>query len=71
MALEESHDWSWAASGCEDMSFFVFLLYNFNASVKMVSKVVEDVAVGGLWDMLNGLGIRRGDIVTSTKGEGK
>ena len=34
------------------MSFFVFLLYNFNASVKMVSKSVDEVAVGGIWDMV-------------------
>ena len=34
------------------MSFFVFLLYNFKASVKMVSKFVEEVAVGGLRDIV-------------------
>ena len=34
------------------MSFFVFLLYNFKASVKIVSKSVEEVAVGGIWDMV-------------------
>jgi hypothetical protein len=41
MALEEPQDWNWVASGCETMSFFVFLLYDFNAVVKMVSKFVE------------------------------
>ena len=36
------------------MSFFVFLLYDFSAAVKIVSNVVEEVllvAVGGIWDI--------------------
>ena len=59
MASEESQDWSCAASGCEAIFFFVFLLYDFKAAVKMVSKFVEEVvAVDGIWDMvaLNELG---------------
>ena len=53
MASEESQDWSCEASGCEAMSFFVFLLYDFNAAVKMVSNVVEEVlATGGIWDIV-------------------
>ena len=32
------------ASGCEAMSVFVFLLYDSKATVKIVSKVVEEVA---------------------------
>jgi hypothetical protein len=51
MAVEEWQDWSSVASGCEAMSFLVFLLYDFKAAVKMVSKFVEEVAVGGIWDM--------------------
>ena len=35
------------------MSFFVFLLYDFKAAVKMASNVVEEVlAVGGIWDIV-------------------
>ena len=52
MASEESQDWSCAASGWEAMSFFVFLLYASKAAVKMVSKFVEEVAVGGIWDIV-------------------
>ena len=35
------------------MSFFVFLLYDFNAAVKIVSNVVEEVLLvaGGIWDI--------------------
>ena len=44
--------WSCAASGCEAMSFFVLLLYDFKAAVKMVSKLVEELAVVGIWDMV-------------------
>ena len=52
MASEESQDWSCAASGCEAIFFFVFLLYDFKAAVKMVSKFVEEVAaVDGIWDI--------------------
>jgi hypothetical protein len=50
--MEESQDWSSVASGCEAMSFFVFLLYDSKAAVKMVSKFVEEVAVGGIWDIV-------------------
>ena len=52
MALEESQDWSCAASGWEAISFFVFLLYDFKAAVKMVSKLMEEVEAGGIWDMV-------------------
>ena len=52
MASQESQDWSCAASGCEVMSFFVFLLYDCRAAVKMVSKLVEEVAGGGNWDIV-------------------
>ena len=52
MALEELQDWSWAASGCEAMSFFVFLLYDSKTAVKIVSKCVEEGAVGGIWDIV-------------------
>ena len=52
MASEESQDWSCSASGCEAMSFFVFLLYASKAAVKMVSKFVEEVAVDGIWDIV-------------------
>ena len=38
------------------MSFFVFLLYDFKAAVKMVSNVVEEVLAmvgfGGIWDIV-------------------
>jgi hypothetical protein len=34
------------------MSIFVFFLYASKAAVKMVSKLVEDVAVGEIWDIL-------------------
>ena len=52
MALEESQDWIWVASGWEAMSFFVFFSYAFNAAVKIVSKVGEEVVVGGTWDIV-------------------
>ena len=35
------------------MSFFVFLVYDFKAAVKIVSKFVEEVvAVDGIWDIV-------------------
>ena len=52
MASEESQDWSCAASGWEAISFFVFLLYSSKAAVKIVSKFVEEVGAGGIWDIL-------------------
>jgi hypothetical protein len=52
IALEESQDWSCAASGCEAMSLFVFLLYDSKAAIKIVSKVVEEVAIDGTWDIV-------------------
>jgi hypothetical protein len=52
MALKESQDWNWMASGYEAMSFIVVLLYDFNAAVQIVSKFVEEVAVDGIWDIV-------------------
>ena len=54
MALEESQDCNWVASGWEAMSFFVFFLYAFKAAVKIVSKFggLEEVAVGETWDIV-------------------
>ena len=52
MALEESHDFSWAARGWEVMSFFVCFLYASKAAVKIVSKFGEEVPVGGIWDIV-------------------
>ena len=34
------------------MSFFVFLLYDSKAAVKIFSKFVDDVVVGGIWDIV-------------------
>ena len=54
MALAESQDWSWVARGWEVMSFSVRFLYASKAALKIVSKFVEEVAVGGdgTWDIL-------------------
>jgi hypothetical protein len=52
IALEESQDFSWLASGWEAMSFFVCFLYVFKAAEKIVSKFVEDVEVEGTWDIM-------------------
>ena len=53
MALEESQDCNWVASGWEAMSFFVFFLYTFKAVVKIVSKFGEEVgALGGTCDIV-------------------
>jgi hypothetical protein len=52
MALDDLQDWSWVASGCEAISLLVFSLYDFKAAAKMVSKFVEEVAVGRIWDMM-------------------
>ena len=65
MALGESQDCNSTARGCEAMSFFVCLLYAFKAAVSIVSKLVEEVEVEGIWDIvaeeawLDTQGIRR------------
>jgi hypothetical protein len=41
MALGESQDWSWAASGCSCRSFFVHFLYVFKALL-IISRKLED-----------------------------
>ena len=51
MALVESHDCSWEASGCAIRSFLVCFSYDFKAALKMVWKRVEAVDVVGVWDM--------------------
>jgi hypothetical protein len=50
MALGVLQDCSWAAKGCEARSF-VFFSYVFTASMKIVSKGVEDGVGGGTWGM--------------------
>ena len=54
MALGESQDRSWVASGWEAMSFFVCFLYAIKAAVNIVSKSVEEAEVDifpaeGVW----------------------
>ena len=51
MALGDSQDFNWAVRGWEAMSFFVSFLYSSKAAVNIVSKLVEDVAVVGTWDI--------------------
>ena len=51
MALVESHDCSWEASGCEIRSFLVCFSYDFNAALKMTWKREEAADVEGVWDM--------------------
>ena len=50
MALGESQDWSWAASGCARRSFFVRFLYLFKAlliiSWKLEDEDEDEAAVG-------------------------
>ncbi len=48
MAPGLSQDFSWAAKGCEAMSFFVCFSYAFTAALKIFSEGVE----GGTWDMV-------------------
>ncbi len=52
MALGESQDCSWAAKGWEAMSCVVYCLYASKATLKIVSKSVEDVEVDGTWDIV-------------------
>jgi hypothetical protein len=56
MAPGESQDRSWAARGSAAMSFFVRFLYAskavLNLVVKIVSKSVEEVDIGGTWDIV-------------------
>lgn len=52
MASGLSQRFSWAAKGCEVMSFFVFFLYDFSASLKILSKYSEGEVEGGVWDMV-------------------
>jgi hypothetical protein len=52
MALEESHDFSWAARGWEVMSFFVCFLYAFKAAEKIESKFVGIVEVESPRDIM-------------------
>ena len=47
MALGESQDWSWAASGCSRRSFFVRCLYLFKALLIISWKLDEDEEVVG------------------------
>jgi hypothetical protein len=50
MALGESQDWNWAASGCSHRSFFVCFLYRFkallNISWKLEDEDEDEEAVG-------------------------
>ena len=52
MALGESQDCKRVARGWEAMSRFVCFLYSFKAAVKIVSKLVEEVEVDGIWDIV-------------------
>ncbi len=51
MALVESHDFNWEASGCVIRSFLVCFWYDFTAALKMAWKREEAAAVVGVWDM--------------------
>ena len=51
-ASGESQDLTWAARGCEAISFFVFVLYSSKAAVKIASKLVGAVEVDGSSDMV-------------------
>ena len=51
MALVESHDCNWEASGCTVRSFLVCVWYDFKAALKMSWKREEAEAVEGVWDM--------------------
>ena len=53
MALGDSQDLSWAARGCDAMSFFVFFLCSSKAAVMIVAKFGEEVAsVEATWDIV-------------------
>ena len=52
MALVESHNCSWEASGCAIRSFLVCFSYDFRAASKMAWKREEAVVdVEAIWDM--------------------
>ncbi len=51
MALVESHDCNWEASGCARRSFLVCFWYDFKAALKMAWKREEAAAVEDVWDM--------------------
>lgn len=48
MASGLTQDFSWAAKGCEAMSFFVRFSYAFTAALK----IVEDGVEGETWDIV-------------------
>ena len=51
MALVESHNCSWEASGCAIRSSLVCFSYDFRAASKIVWKREEAVDVEAVWDM--------------------
>ena len=52
MALVESHDCNWEASGCARRSFLVCFWYDFKAASKMAWKREEAAVADGVWDMI-------------------
>ena len=53
MALGDSQDLSWVASGWAAISFFVFFLYSSKAAAMIVEKFGGGVAaVDGTWDIV-------------------
>ena len=51
MAVVESHDCNWEASGWARRSFLVCLWYDLRASWKIAWKREAVTAVSGVWDM--------------------
>ena len=52
MAVGESQDCSWVARGWEAISRFVCFLYSLKAAAKIISKLVEEVDVARIWDIV-------------------
>ena len=51
MALVESHDCNWKASGCVIRFFLLCVWYDFKAALKMIWKREEGADVDGIWDI--------------------
>ena len=70
MAVVESHDCNWEASGCVRRFFLVCLWYDLRASWKIAWKCEAVTAVSGVWDMKRPWEDEGADGVTRRIGDG-